>query len=356
MKILQVITSLRIGGAERLITDIVPLFRNDGLEVDVLAIDGEDTDFKRGLEEKGVKVISFGNHCNIYSLKFIFKMIRLMKDYDIIHTHLTASQYYAAIGSLFCNAQLVTTEHATSNRRRDKLLFRYLDKWMYSRYKSIISISEPCDEKLKEYIGQNFPFCIIKNGINTNNFINAKPAKLDIGNCKKITMVAGFRYEKDQPTVIKALKYLPEDYHVLLVGDGAKRPELESLVKNEELTDRVHFMGIRNDVAQILKASDVIVMSSHREGLSLSNVEGMCSGHPFVASDVEGLREVTKGYGLLFPHGDSKALSEIILKLTTDNQYANEIAMRCQERALQYDICQTIKDYEHVYETIMMKK
>lgn len=186
--------------------------------------------------------------------------------------------------------------------------------------------------------------------------MNAKPAKLDIGNCKKITMVAGFRYEKDQPTVIKALKYLPEDYHVLLVGDGAKRLELESLVKNEGLTDRVHFLGIRNDVAQILKASDVIVMSSHREGLSLSNVEGMCSGHPFVASDVEGLREVTKGYGLLFPHGDSKALSEIILKLTTDKQYANEIALRCQERAMQYDICQTIKDYEHVYETIMMKK
>ena len=47
-------------------------------------------------------------------------------------------------------------------------------------------------------------------------------------------------------------------------------------------------------------------MSSHWEGLSLSNVEGMSAHKPFIASDVNGLREVTKGYGILFPHEDAK--------------------------------------------------
>ena len=162
-------------------------------------------------------------------------------------------------------------------------------------------------------------------------------------------MVAGFRYEKDQTTVIKALKYLPEDFHVVLVGDGEKRLELETLISAEGLQDRVHLLGIRKDVPNILRSSDYIVMSSHREGLSLSNVEGMSAGHPFIASDVEGLREVTNGYGLLFPHGDSKALADIILKLSSDTAYTQSVAAKCWERAQMFDIQKMVDAYNDLY-------
>ena len=93
-------------------------------------------------------------------------------------------------------------------------------------------------------------------------------------------------------------------------------------------------------------------MSSHREGLSLSNVEGMSSGNPFVASDVEGLREVTKGYGVLFPHGDDMALADVILKLTTDEDYRAEVVKRCKERAMQYDISTMAENYNNVYKEL----
>lgn len=366
MKILQAITSLRIGGAEKLITEIAPLLREKGHEVDVLAIDGMDTHFKRSLVDSGIKIISFGEHCSVYNVRFFLKMAKLMKNYDVVHTHITAPQLYGAFGSYFCKAKMVTTEHATSNRRRGNILFKLMDKWMYSRYEKIISISEPCDESLKAYLGTDYPFCIIRNGINIKRYTEAEPATLYLDNCKKITMVAGFRYEKDQPTLIRAISYLPEDYHILLVGDGEKRAELEELsleeqnLKPSSIQDehsmktigRIHFLGIRGDIPQILKASDVIVMSSHREGLSLSNVEGMCSGHPFVASDVEGLREVTKGYGLLFPHGDSKALAETIIRLCTDKLYSDTIALKCKERARQYDIQKMVDEYEEVYKSI----
>ena len=65
MKILQVITSLQIGGAEKLISEIAPMLRDKGNEVDVLAFDGVETYIKSALEEKGIKVLSFGINCNV---------------------------------------------------------------------------------------------------------------------------------------------------------------------------------------------------------------------------------------------------------------------------------------------------
>lgn len=341
-----------MGGAEKLVTEIAPLIRDKGIEVDVLSISGEMTPFMRILEEKNIKVLHLGIKCNVYNPFFAFRIIKIIKDYDIVHTHNTASQYFVAFASMFCKTNTVTTEHSTSTRRRRFKFFKYFDRWMYRRYDSIICISEPSKQSLVSYIGKGYPILIIKNGINIKSLINAVPVNLDINANRVITMVAGFRYEKDQPTVINALKYLPYGYQVVLVGDGERRKEFENLIKINKLDERVHLLGIRTDVPRILKASDVIVMSSHREGLSLSNVEGMSVGKPFIASDVEGLREVTKGYGLLFPEGNSKVLASLIEKVCTDDCYANDISMKCLERAKEYDIEKMVNQYIDVYNSI----
>ena len=106
---------------------------------------------------------------------------------------------------------------------------------------------------------------------------------------------------------------------------------------------------MKTDVPELLKAVEVVVMSSHYEGLSLSNIEGMASGNPFVASDVDGLREITDGYGELFPHEDDKALADIILKLSTDKEYRQSVIEKCQKRAEQYDINIMAQNYNNVY-------
>ena len=222
---------------------------------------------------------------------------------------------------------------------------------MYKAYDQIICISQPSEDSLRGYIGDGYPIKTILNGVDVHRFMDAKPVDLGIGDVKKITMVAGFRYEKDQPTVIRSLTHLPEDYHLVLVGDGEKRPQLETLIAELGLTERVHLLGLRTDVPGILKASDVVIMSSHREGLSLSNVEGMASGNPFIASDVEGLREVTKGYGILFPHGDDKALAKAVKKCCEDKEYAAEVGKKCQERAMMYDISVMAEGYGQLYRT-----
>jgi glycosyltransferase involved in cell wall biosynthesis len=90
-------------------------------------------------------------------------------------------------------------------------------------------------------------------------------------------------------------------------------------------------------------------MSSHWEGMSLSNIEGMSVGKPFIASDVNGLREVTQGYGLLFPHEDAEALANIIQRLHNDRQYYQRVAEDCLERAKQFDISTMVDAYNMVY-------
>ena len=93
----------------------------------------------------------------------------------------------------------------------------------------------------------------------------------------------------------------------------------------------------------------MVVMSSHWEGLSLSNIEGMSVGKPFIASDVDGLREMTKGYGVLFPHGDDYTLSNEIKHLAEDRTFYNQIASQCYERAQQFDIKNMVYAYAKVY-------
>lgn len=354
MKILHAITSLSTGGAEHLMVDLLPLLSDLGNEVEIAVFNSKKTVFYQQLEQAGIKIHDFSETEGPYSYKHISRLKKLMKDFDVVHTHNTACQMFAALGKNKRN-KLVTTEHSTSTRRRKYKVFRYIDKWMYSKYDKIICIAEPSEESLRNYIGNGYPITTIHNGIDVSRFADADKIDLGMPNCKIITMVAGFRYEKDQPTVIRALTHLPDDYHLLLVGDGEKRPELEAFIAELGLQNRAHLLGLRNDVPQILKSSDVVVMSSHREGLSLSNVEGMSSGNPFVASDVEGLREVTKGYGVLFPHSDDKALADIVLKLTSDEEYRAEVISKCKSRAIQYDISTMAENYNKVYQQLFQQ-
>jgi len=358
MKILQVITSLYTGGAEKLIADIVPRLRQKGLEVEVCLFNGKDTPFKKQLQTCGCKIHDLSYNEHYYNPIKIYKLWRIMRHYDIVHTHNTAPQLFAAIANIICKKKLVTTEHSTNSRRRDFPILRYGDKWMYGRYDSVICISEIAEKVLKEYleVSPHTPCntCTINNGIDVARFYHAQPLdRNSVGSDEKrfvIVMVAGFREAKDQETVIRAIARLKDlKYELWLVGDGERRQAIEQCIKDEHVEKQIKLLGVRMDVPSILKAADVVVMSSHWEGLSLSNIEGMSVGKPFVASDVNGLREVTEGYGILFPHGDSEALANEIMHLAEDRTYYDQIVFQCYERAQQFDIEKMVNSYANVY-------
>ena len=162
-------------------------------------------------------------------------------------------------------------------------------------------------------------------------------------------MVAGFRWQKDQDTLIRSLKYLPSEFHLFLVGEGVRRPLLEALVNTEHLNDRVHFMNLRTDVANLLHAADYVVMSSHWEGFGLSAVEGMAASKPVIAADVDGLREVVAGAGILFPPGDPRTLAKQMLRLDSSPDIYTAVADACRQRADKYDIARMADGYVELY-------
>ncbi|QIU95150.1 glycosyltransferase [Bacteroides faecium] len=358
MKILQVITSMNIGGAEKLITEITPLLRDKGHQVDVLLFDGTETAFKQNLLDNGICVYEFGKGGSVYNPLYIFRLLPFLKKYDIVHTHNTAPQLFAAIGSVLCSVVLVTTEHTTANRRRGWRWYWLIDRWMYNRYQSVICISDAAENNLKKYLDHyHTNITTIYNGVNFQSFIDAKAEtalkKQTVGKAV-VVMVAGFRYQKDQDTLIKAFGYLPKDkYELWLVGDGERRQILEQLVDEKNLKDNVRFLGVRNDIPQILKAADIVVMSSHFEGLSLSSIEGMAVEKPFLASDVDGLREITMGAGILFPHGDVRQLAKEIEQLMDDREYYKTVADKCMKRAKKYDIFKMVDEYEKEYKVLI---
>ena len=348
MRVLHVITSLRTGGAEKLMVDLLPRMKAMGHDVALCVFDGVRTPFYAELESQGVKVIPLGH--SVYSLFNICKLIPIMRGYDIVHSHNTACQYFVAIASLFAQCRVFTTEHNTSNRRRN-IWWRMLDRWMYGRYDKIVCISELTKKNLIQHIGASFEekCVIIYNGIDLKTYSGLPSSH--ITNKKKVLMVSAFRAQKDQKTLIKAMKELPSDYVLELAGGGDGRliDECKQLVRELQLDGRVEFMGVRSDIPSLLAESDVVVLSSHYEGLSLSSLEGMASGKPFVASDVEGLHDVVGGYGVLFPHKDVTALAHEIQHLCEDAAYAEDIVARCQKRVKMFDIEVMVQKYLQLY-------
>lgn len=358
MKILHVITSLETGGAEKLMVDLLPRMREQGNQVELCAFDGIRTPFFEQLERAGIKIHWFHIGGSVYNPLNIYRLWRLMcKGWDIVHTHNTAPQLFAAFGRVLCSVVLVTTEHTTSNRRRDWKWYAWLDRWMFRQYKEVICISDQAEINHRKHVGDNDSrnVCTIYNGIDYHRYANAIPVKdVKLLGAKIITNVAGFRYQKDQPTLIKAMKYLSDAYHLCLVGDGERRAEFEALIKELNLEQRVHLLGLRSDVPEILAASDYIVMCSHFEGLSLSSLEGMSSGRPFLADNVDGLREIVEGNGVLFEHEDAKGLAEAVFKLDHDMKYREQVIKQCQAKAAQYDISVMAEKYLDVYKKLLL--
>lgn len=354
MRILHVITSLQTGGAEHLLVDLLPRLRASGRNtVELLVFNGVQTPFMEVLKDKGVKIHSLSMSGNVYSPLNIFRMIRYIVQYDIIHTHNTACQLYAPLAKMFSFARkpLVTTEHSSNNRRRNKWWCRPIDRWMYNRYAAIVCIADKPRRNLEEHIGKKRTILTIPNGVDTLRFV--RPVK-DISGREEfvITMVAGLRVEKDHETVLKAMTHLTHNYRLQLVGGGVKEEELKALTGELGLNERVSFMGVRLDVPEILEQSDIVLLSSHWEGLSLSSIEGMASGRPFIASDVDGLREMVGGAGVLFTHGDEKDLASKIQHLCENPDEYRDVAIRCQEKARQYDISVTVNRYLELYKRL----
>ena len=248
--------------------------------------------------------------------------------------------------------KLVYTEHSTSNSRRNKWYFRLIECFVYKRYNRIISISQETQDALTSWLKQDDErFVVINNGVNIRKFASTKMQVVE----RSLIMVSRFVSSKDQETVIRAMKHIEDDAILYFVGDGETRTHCENTAKELGVFGRVFFLGSRSDVAELISSSYIGIQSSNWEGFGLTAVELMAAGKPVIASNVDGLKQVVDGAGLIFEKGNDDDLAHKISLLLNDKCYYETISRQCRERASLYDITLMADDYKKLYREIMGK-
>lgn len=153
MKLLHVISSLEIGGAQRLLSDLIPLQKQQGLDVSLLVLKDEETDFTRIIREADIPIISLnveGGKVGFRNPFLSLKIRNIIKNFDIVHAHLVHALYLCSLAARGLNVKLVYTEHSTSNNRRGKGFMRPIEKFIYGRYSKIVSISQQTQDALQQ--------------------------------------------------------------------------------------------------------------------------------------------------------------------------------------------------------------
>jgi glycosyltransferase involved in cell wall biosynthesis len=167
---------------------------------------------------------------------------------------------------------------------------------------------------------------------------------------------------KDHPTLLQALTLLPDGDqapHLLVVGDGERREELEQLAHRLGLGSRVHFLGWRDDLETILSGLDVVICSSKNEGTPVALIEAMAAGVPVLSTDVGGVGDlVTHGEtGWLVPPADPSALARGIERLLRDPALRRRLAAGARPVVLErHDVKGLIHRMETLYEGVMAGK
>jgi glycosyltransferase involved in cell wall biosynthesis len=357
MNIAIVVTHLGSGGAEKLVVDMAPVMSEKGNDVEVVVLSSHNDVFSNFMKKDNVKLTFLSNSKSYWKIFNLFKLYKILKNKDYIYSHVVQAQYFTAIVSIFLPSRikLATTEHSTYNRRRDKYLFKFIEKFIYSRYDKIVSITEQVKSNLLEHlkIKENNDFLVIENGVNLETITSAKPADRSKFNYTNkdvlIIMIGRFSLAKDQKTLIKAISILNNNYKLLLVGEGELMQENIQLAQNLKISDRVNFLGFRSDIPKLIKMCDIGVLSSHWEGQPLSAIEIMGSEIPFVGSKVSGITELAENYGVLFPENNEAVCADEILKLSTDNEYYKSIVKKCILRSKAYSINIMVDNYLNIF-------
>ena len=362
MKILHVINRLSVSnGAAVLLSDLAAYQKRQGDEVDVAVLRRVQPSYEDAIRKQGCRLWILGEESSSpFHPRLLLRLGRLMWHYDVVHIHLFPVLYWAVFARMLYRSRckLLATVHNISDHRQEKKCLQPLERFVYRHYDCLVAISDPVSDMLRRRgCCRDGRLVTICNGVDLTRFKEAQPVLREFlgvsdENAILVTQVARFMYEKDQKTLLRALTLLPEYYQGIFVGDGVLLEEHKRYAESLHLGNRVHFLGVRRDVPALLKASDIVVMSSHFEGFGLVAVEGMAAGKPVVASDVPGLAEVVSGAGLLFPLHDEKDLAALLLRLGGEPAFYNEIRQRCIERAEQYSIDRMGRQYETLYKSL----
>ncbi len=357
MKILYVTT---IGMTMCFFPEHIKMLLNEGHTVELACNDTESKvpDIYNTLGLK-IHTIPFSrsplNKSNITAYKQLKKLVE-EGNYDIVHTHTPNA---SAAVRLACRKlrkkkglKVYYTAHGFHFYKGAPLLnwmIYYPIEKLCSRWTDVlITINEEDYERAKSNMHAKRTEIIPGVGVDLERFQNAEvdrnAVRAELGidaDAKVLIYIAELNRNKNQTSLLDMMAELNkvrQDVVLLLVGAGAMKDRLIKKAERLGIAHKVIFTGFRKDISQLLKASDVCVPSSIREGFGLNIIEAMACGVPVVAYDNRGHRTIIKDgeNGFIVPHGAHRAMAEKILFLLDDSILIREIAAQASNDALQY--------------------
>ncbi|MBD5356206.1 MAG: glycosyltransferase [Bacteroides sp.] len=364
MKILHVAKGVGSGGVGQVVYDLAYTQKNEGNEVTVLTIlKPTQKDNPQLFIEKGINIKVLRIHGSL-DITIIPKLKKLFKQFDIVHVHLFPNQLYSAIAwrllSIKSRPILITTEHNTWNNRRKYNVFKYIDRWFYKYYHSIVSISPETEYQLNNWLHSDLlskKIITIYNGIDINKYQNPIVTsnlrrELNIkSDTKIIVMVARMTHPKDPITLVKAIPNIP-NVEIIFVGNGELTNDIKQTAKDLNIEDRIHILGLRKDVPNILAISDIGCLSTKWDGFGLVAVEYMAAGLPVLVTDVPGLREVVGDSDSLFPYQDYLQLEKKIKEIITNDEKYHEKKIYSLLRCKNFSVKKMTDGYKKLYESL----
>lgn len=182
---------------------------------------------------------------------------------------------------------------------------------------------------------------IVENGIDLARFRGIGGAKvrreLGIGDAPVVVCVSRLDAEKGGETLLRALPRFAPGTHLAFVGEGPRLADWKDLVARLGIADRVHFLGLRNDVERLLAAANVVVVpSEYEEAFGQVVVEGMASGRPVVVTRSGAMPDLVGEAGIVVPKRDPEALAAAVNRIVGDPKLAARLGRLGRERARRF--------------------
>ena len=289
--IVNIISSTKGGGAELLVRELHKIYISRNLSAYAIYSTGSVEGL---LKNEKVLGISPRSPINILRIRKILKQLSTStREELIVYVHLTWPLLYVALASLgLSNIKLIYTEHSTNNKRRRIPLLWLLERRLYARYAYIICISQGVRDALAKWVGSRIAerLVTIPNGSRIYSLTERPTLE---GRLPRLVSVGSLSSRKNFATAIRAVARIRQEVDsYTIIGEGPERSRLEHIIQNEKLEGKVHLVGWSDAIETYLHSADIQLIPSLWEGFGLVAVEGMSTGLPVVASNVDGLREV----------------------------------------------------------------
>ena len=349
IRVLQVVPSFNVGGAEGLVLTYLRNFDSSCMDMKAVSFYSPSGSIYDEIINDEKLPVAYLNKKGPLDISFVKQLKAEIESFnpDVIHTHMSALKYVVMAGTLGKTIfHTIHSEVLTDAGIYDRLVNRVL----FKKYKvTPIALHEGLREDINNYYGCTNTV-VVSNGIDVDKFRNGVSIRDELGIAGEslvLCHVGSFSKPKNHEFLIKVFKkvlnYKP-NASLILVGGGTLEDYIRKLVLDEGLDGKVLFLGNRTDVANILKSSDVFVFPSLYEGFGIAVLEAEASGMPAVVSDkVPASICKANNIKLLSLDTDLSEWCDTILKLEGERNESVNIGSE------KYDINNILKELYDVY-------